>query len=383
MGGDLFYNFTVIGNKIETAGNGVYLTGLKQGICPGNLTDVLFSTMSVVGSVLADAASGANSGTKSLPGVMYDGASWVDFASAQGSVYLTMFFAFIMGNLALLLVAGPLCKSKHLLQLMVLVAGVLVLLLTILCCLEMILVMVLGDYCMGPSDHVSRLVGNDNFTLGVVEYFTRCAGNNPLQDSLNNITDQFNELLAKKTELTDYLDKYDYNITNDSSFPGYDPSYTRDSVHPQCKPGLDNMFDNLTDISTGVLDFAAELTCTKIYRAWKGVMYEGLCGEVFEGFYVLWVCQFLTSGMLFFVMCIGAILYLQFGHYTEGDGRVYVEGEEPIDEYGNNYSDEVEQAAVIKEGNYDTPAVESYHQKEPEMQSLEVAAPDNGDPPLD
>ena len=132
-------------------------------------------------------------------------------------------------------------------------------------------------------------------------------------------------------------------------------------------------------------DFLAELTCTKINNAWRGVMYDGLCGDFFEGFYILWVCQFLTSGMLFFVMCVGSVLYLQFGHYTEGDyGKVYVEGDEHVDEYGNSYGDEdVNHASVTKEGDYDTPAVESYHQKEPEMQSMEISAPDNDDPPLD
>ena len=52
---------------------------------------------------------------------------------------------------------------------------------------------------MGPADHVSRLVGKENFTLGVVEFFTKCEGGNPLQDSLTNITSQFDELLAQKT----------------------------------------------------------------------------------------------------------------------------------------------------------------------------------------
>ena len=66
--------------------------------------------------------------------------------------------------------------------------------------------MLLGDYCMGPADHVSRLVGNDNFTVGVVEYFTKCAGSNPLQDSLDNITIQFDELLSVNSTVSSILD---------------------------------------------------------------------------------------------------------------------------------------------------------------------------------
>lgn len=375
--GDLFKNFTIIGNNLETAGKGVETTGKLTGICPGNMTDGFFEVMSGIGGILADAAGAANSGTKDLPGVMYDGGEYVDYANVQSGVYLTMFFAFSMANLFVLLLAGPLCKSKHLLQLMILVAGILVILLTIICCAEMILVMVLGDYCMGPADHVSELFGNDNFTLGVVEFFVKCEGSNPLQDSLSNITSQFDKLIDQRDLLNSYLTTYEFNITNVTNFPGYDPSYTRDSAHPQCNHSLDNMFDNLTDISGGIADFLAELTCTKINKAWRGVMYDGLCGDVFEGFYILWICQFLTAGILYFVMCIGAVLYLQFGHYEEGDyNKVYVEGEEEaVDEYGNAYSGDVRRTAVFQEGDYDTPVVENYHQKEPEMQSLEIAAP--------
>ena len=155
-----------------------------------------------------------------------------------------------------------------------------------------------------------------------------------------------------------------------------------DVAHPKCNPSLDYMFGNLTVISAGIVDFIAELGCTKINNAWRGVMYDGLCGDVFDGLYILWICQFLTSGMLYFVMCVGAVLYLQFGHYTEGDGRVYVD-DEHVDEYGNAYSGEVEPTVVTQKGDYDTPAAESYHQKAPEMQPLQVDAPEMDDPPLD
>ena len=58
---------------------------------------------------------------------------------------------------------------------------------------------------MGPADHVSRLVGKNNFTVGVVEYFTKCKGDNPLQDSVSNITNQFNELLEVNTTVRNIL----------------------------------------------------------------------------------------------------------------------------------------------------------------------------------
>ena len=155
--GDLFQNFTIIGNNLETAGKGVETTGKLTGICPGNMTDGFFEVMSGIGGILADAAGAANSGTKDLPGVMYDGGEYVDYAKVQSGVYLTMFFAFSMANLFVLLLAGPLCKSKHLLQLMILVAGILVILLTIICCVEMILVVSLNTYSLSLSISESKI----------------------------------------------------------------------------------------------------------------------------------------------------------------------------------------------------------------------------------
>ena len=70
--GDLFKNFTTIGTNIENGGNGIVTTGEQQGVCPGNLTDGMFESMSTVGSILSSAAGVANAGTKNLPGVMYD-----------------------------------------------------------------------------------------------------------------------------------------------------------------------------------------------------------------------------------------------------------------------------------------------------------------------
>ena len=138
--GDLFQNISTIASNLETAGDGVETSGNLRNICPGNMTDGYFEGMGVLGTVLAAAAGGANNGIEILPPLMYDGRDYVNLASSQLSIYLTMFFVFIMANLVVFALAGPLCKSKHLLQLMIFVAGILVILLTILCCLEMVLV---------------------------------------------------------------------------------------------------------------------------------------------------------------------------------------------------------------------------------------------------
>ena len=105
---------------------------------------------------------------------------------------------------------------------------------------------------------------------------------------------------------------------------------------------------------------------------------KALCGNGFAGLYILWVCQYLTSGMLFLVACVSSILYMQFESIKEGHkvGHSMLD-EEDFDEYGQPYGDkavggEYEQGAVVlPDTAYDEPAASKYHHVEMTTQNEE------------
>jgi hypothetical protein len=165
----------------------------------------------------------------------------------------------------------------------------LVLALTIICCIWMIIVTVLGDFCMDPTSNTLNQLKDMSF-YDTANYFFTCTGTNPLtapQDDLEQAGDQL-------------LSALDQLITTGSV---------------GCYQNADLILANasLTDAFVQIDDLMSAVSCVPIQYAFQELVHEGLCTHSFTGMFALWIGLFVCSGCLFLLNFVSGILYQYFG----------------------------------------------------------------------
>ena len=197
--------------------------------------------------------------------------------------------------------------------------------------------MLFGDFCMNPADNIINLLPDGSYIGNITAYYTKCVGENPINDTLADVLKKF----------TDVNETFN-NITSQSS--------TFNQSYPDCLPDLNDITSNIKIIIENLDLLGEQIECGPLYSAWNNIVNIGLCSNGFSGLFILWICQFVTSGMLFIVMCIASVMFLQYHPpiaAMEGEAVAYKEAE---------YLDDA--PGAIEEGNkdfYEEPAGEQYH----------------------
>ena len=191
---------------------------------------------------------------------------------------------------------------------------------------------------MHPANNIISLLPEGSYIGNITAYYTKCDGENPINDTLRDVIKKFTS-----------VNETFYNISNSQS------GFINQS-HPYCQPDLKDITSNISTIIDNIILLGQQIECGPLYSAWNNIVNIGLCTNGFSGLFILWVCQFVTSGMLFIVMCIASVMFLQYHPpiaATEGEVIAYKEAE---------YLDDV--PGAIEEGNkdfYEDPAGEQYH----------------------
>jgi hypothetical protein len=194
---------------------------------------------------------------------------------------------------------------------------------------------------MAPTDNlISALGGVNNTIADVVNYYGNCepGASSSIQSNVNDIILQMNKTEEVLYNLTSFID---LNNT-------------------ECFSHIDLITGNLSLTTDHIETIVNLIRCEVLYPAWFHVVDVGFCTDLFGGFFILWVCQFATSGALFIVMCIASVMFLQYEapvdpEYTEGNSYELPNPEE-VDE---KFKGDVEMV-----GDYDNPAAENYHELE-------------------
>ena len=138
-----FQSFKNITDDIGNSGAAINITAMKaieNSYCPANTVDDLFVNLASFSLNLRSISETAGNLVNSFPDAI-DSASEALTGQfiANKDLGFFMFWAFIMVNLVLLLIAAIL-KSEHMLRAMIIVAQIIVFFMTILCFIEMLIV---------------------------------------------------------------------------------------------------------------------------------------------------------------------------------------------------------------------------------------------------
>ena len=201
---------------------------------------------------------------------------------------------------------------------------------------------------MQPADNLVNALGNSSSSVAtIVNYYGNCppGASSFIQDNVDAIILQLNQ--------TGEILK---NIT--SQISGYNAS--------GCESILDGMQGNITLMGDGIEDIGKLIQCEILHSIWDDVVNTGFCDNLFGGFFILWVCQFVTSGTIFIVMCIASVMFLQY----EGpkiDPELENQYAVAIDEdenYQQKQKGDIEMMGSGDYGKYEPPAAGEFHQLE-------------------
>lgn len=204
-------------------------------------------------------------------------------------------------------------KHKIGTQIMILLSEIIVVVLTLTCGVCMFLVTILGDFCMDPSGNVIDLItetSNSTEILDILNYYLKCVGTSPIGSDLD---EGYQALKWVTGNITAEI--ADGNIGNSQGGDETLCNSEVDSISSQS-------YASIAALETLINFFG----CTTVNNAWAKIVNEGLCTSGYSGFYALWICLYIISLTMFFMMCISAILFKQYEYQSEGftneDGEI-------------------------------------------------------------
>lgn len=185
--------------------------------------------------------------------------------------------------------AGEYTQSRLLMRASLVLSALIVISLTAACCLVMVLLTVMADFCMSPRTNTLGLIGDHSSPLYVeLAYYTSCGGTsqNPYKISVD--TSVIQNLALNNT------------FVQISGLP---------TISRKCSGDL---FSRTRSVSTSVAQINSLISCPSVYSFWNEAVHLGLCDSGYSGFFDTWLAFFVCSGLLFFAMVCAYIFYTWF-----------------------------------------------------------------------
>lgn len=294
----IFTTTTSAASAIQLDGQSAYdeINNLQLS-CFGNQQSVKDSLLAFA-SGIKTAGSALYGLTKGIPDDLQIGQDYItmymiDALRLAVAIYYAVIFFF-----GLIYILGAFClKSRCAMWVSIGFTEIIVIILTIICVIEMILVMLLGDFCMDPTGYILQIFPAGSSLRDIMAYYTQCTGTNPFEDDIDSAQENAQDAIDQIVTLSAY--SCNFNAVQSA---------------------LSDVVNTQVDIISGEL-----IDCAPLANIYTGIMNDSICGSLFSGFFTVWVASFLTSACLFFSMCFAAILYQYFPPefwYLDSEGNV-------------------------------------------------------------
>ena len=171
----------------------------------------------------------------------------------------------------------------------------------------------MSDYCMNPLSNTYGLIPSDIYNI--TSYYIQCEGSNPLYPPLNELFGFTNQYFVDIQQL--------YQSSPDCNGNMY----------------LQKSLQELQIMNSTIHNLNWLGYCPPLQSQVSDVLENGLCDLTFQGIYVVWIGQYVTTAFVFGVIVIIAYLYQYFGDdilldaMLQGDNDD-VDGEEVDEEAG-------------------------------------------------
>jgi len=148
--------------------------------------------------------------------------------------------------------------------------------------------MTLSDFCISPTEFAIGLLPQGN-TQDIVSYYSTCTGTDPTAEYVAAATGAIRAMNETTVAL----------------------------LGNQCQGNtdLELVLGNLT-VSQSLIDEVVALgQCEPSYNQVNDLLHNAVCFQLFTGFYIMWVCQYVISLGVFCLLVVSCIIYQYFGTY--------------------------------------------------------------------
>jgi hypothetical protein len=268
---------------------------------------------------------------------------------------VNIYFAVIMAVIFFYGIA-PCFKSKAYLAFWTVIVELIVLTLTIVAVVQMILITVLGDFCMDPTDNILYTVDDSQSYYDILDHYLTCDGStrNPFQGTLIRIvvricrilwltvlyvgaclricvsgcTPDYRSCLQSVISVLEecvWLYRYFLRVFIVCSLASLSHFLSADDID-NATTAIDELNQTLvqyeavngpnectTNVSQQLLILDRQLTtledniqCEPVYDVYEDAVLKSVCRSGFRGLFVIWLTQWCTAGLLFFSLMVGA-----------------------------------------------------------------------------
>ena len=232
------------------------------------------------------AASGITSLSSPLVPLLSQGSTQVVENGTKVKLYLVAALYALAMALMIALGSSMFFRCKRVLQFFMVFTGLLLLLLTVVSGVETVVAMILGDFCMDPIKSLTDLT-TSTYATDVINFYGRCDGtaSNPFSGDVSNVDTAMNKL----------------NTEFHSDSPGCDAVYT--GVTEYYKDALGVQLVLVTNQVT---------QCESLHKVIDEFLLTGVCTLGVQGFFKLYVQQYIIQLGLFLCLVVGSVLYQYF-----------------------------------------------------------------------
>ena len=232
------------------------------------------------------AASGITSLSSPLVPLLSQGSSQVVDNGQTVKLYLVSALYALAMALMIALGSSMFCRCKRVLQFFMVFTGLLLLLLTVVSGIETVVVMILGDFCMDPIKSLTDLT-TSSYATDVINFYGRCDGaaSNPFSGDVTNVDTAMKQL----------------NTQFHSDSPGCDAVYA----------GVTELYSDALGVQL-VLVTNQVTQCASLHKVIDEFLLTGVCTLGIQGFFKLYVQQYIIQLGLFLGLVVGSVLYQYF-----------------------------------------------------------------------
>ena len=148
--------------------------------------------------------------------------------------------------------------------------------------------MVLSDFCMSPTEYAVNLL-EPGSTRDMVSYYSTCSGTDPVVEYLSDA----NAAVAAMDDLVNTL------------------------LGGSCQGDQEMLYvqGNLSLANATLIEVETLSQCGPYYNQANDLLHNAVCFNLFTGFYIAWVCQYVISGGVFLLLLVSTMIYQFFGPY--------------------------------------------------------------------
>lgn len=210
-------------------------------------------------------------------------------------------YAVVMGFMFIYM-AAVFFQFTPLLIVIVLLSEGIVTILTLLCGVLMIIVTVLADICMDPTEKLANLV--PGAALGdTIRYMGTCEGTNPYTAPINDASSAVGQITTAVEELRDLCADADGDSDGSGGTFDFSSEYTQWLTAGNQSIAIEESITKLND----------DIDCLALNAVYDKLIHDAFCTNLFAGLYQFWIAEYLVSGMLFFTMIMASVICMYFG----------------------------------------------------------------------